>query len=116
MKAAFLDPPANYRSTLGELPEGVRLLKRLGRDLDFIHLFAHDLRTLERRLPAARRALARDGALWISWAKKSSPLYAGFGDADVRALGLGAGLVDVKVCAVDEDWSGLKFVYRLKDR
>ena len=65
---------------------------------------------------AARRALARDGALWICWIKKSSPLYAGFGDAGVRALGLEVGLVDVKVCAVDDDWSGLKFVYRLEDR
>jgi hypothetical protein len=116
MKAVFLDPPTGYQEALGELPERVRVLRRLGRDVDFIHLFARDLRSLERRLPVVKRALALDGALWISWVKKNSPRYAGFGDADVRALGLAAGLVDVKVCAVDEDWSALKFVYRLEDR
>jgi len=116
MKIALLAPPDGYGRTLGPLPDDVRVLSRLGREVDLIQLFAHDLSSLCRRLPAARRALAGDGSLWICWTKKSSPLHAGFGDADVRALGLEAGLVDVKVCAVDDDWSGLKFVYRLEDR
>lgn len=115
-KAVFIDPPPDYEATLGELPANVRVLRRLGRDVDFIQYFARDAGALARRLPAVHRALARDGALWISWAKKSSPLYAGFGDAEVRNLGLETGLVDVKVCAVDEDWSGLKFVRRSRDR
>ena len=116
MKVGLLSPPEGYSRTLGRLPEGVRLLSRLGREVDLVQLFAHDLPALRRRLPAAVRALDRDGALWICWTKKSSLMHAGFGDADVRAMGLEAGLVDVKVCAVDEDWSGLKFVYRLEDR
>lgn len=116
MRVLLINPPDGYDATLGELPEGVRVLTRPGRDLDLIQLFAPDRAFLQRKLPAAKRALAQDGALWISWAKKSSPLHADLGDAEVRAAGLDAGLVDVKVCAVDEDWSGLKFVYRLEDR
>jgi hypothetical protein len=116
MKVALLGAPDGYDKTLGPMPDGVRLLSRLGRDVDLIQLFVRDRATLARRLPTARRALAQRGGLWVSWVKKSSPLYAGFGDAEVRSAGLASGLVDVKVCAVDDDWSGLKFVYRLKDR
>lgn len=115
-KAAFVDAPAYYPELLGDLPENVRVLARLGRDMDFLHFFTRRLARLDRRLPVLRRSLASDGMLWISWPKKSSSLQADLSESDVRAAGLAAGLVDVKICAVDEDWSGLKFVYRLRDR
>lgn len=115
-KAAFVDAPKHYRGLLGDLPEGVRLLSRPGKDMDFVHFFTASLRRLHRRLPALKRSLARNGTLWISWPKKSSRLPADLAESDVRSAGLAAGLVDVKICAVDEDWSGLKFVYRLEDR
>ena len=84
--------------------------------MDFVHFFADRRSTLERRLSALVASLAADGMLWISWPKKSSRLHRDLSGTDVRRLGLEHGLVDVKVCAVDEDWSGLKFVYRLRDR
>lgn len=115
-KAAFLHAPDHYLDLLEELPPDVRVLSRPGKGMDFIHYFVTREGELRRRLPALKRALAFDGTLWISWAKKSSPLATDLAEGDVRSAGLDAGLVDVKICAVDEDWSGLKFVYRLEDR
>lgn len=115
MRVAFLDAPAGYRQQLGSLPAGVQELARPGRDMDFVHWFVHRPGGL-RRFAALAGTLAPTGMLWTSWTKKASPLYAGFGDAEVRAAGLATGLVDVKVCAVDEDWSGLKFVVRKEHR
>ena len=71
---------------------------------------------LARRLPALREGLAPAGGLWIAWPKRSSGLQTDLGEGIVRELGLGCGLVDNKVCAIDETWSGLRFVYRLADR
>lgn len=115
-KAAFVGAPEHYPDLLGDLPAGVRVLSRLGKGMDFVHCFSVRQSELRRRLPALKRSLARDGMLWISWPKKSSPLAADLAEGEVRAAGLRAGLVDVKICAVDEDWSALKFVYRLADR
>ena len=116
MKVAFIDAPAQYLDLLGELPADLRVLRRLGRGMDFVHFFSASYTRLERRLPALKRSLAYDGMLWLSWPKKSSKLDKDLAEGDVRTMGLQSGLVDVKVCAVDEDWSGLKFVYRLQDR
>jgi len=116
MRVAFVDPPRNYPELLGPLPEGLRVLRRPGRHMDFVHVFSCRKARLRRRLPALKRSLAPDGMLWISWPKKSSRLDKDLGEADVRRAGLDSGLVDVKICAVDDDWSGLKFVYRLEDR
>jgi hypothetical protein len=69
-----------------------------------------------KRVPALRSCLAQSGMLWISWPKGSSGVATDLNENVVREIGLGNGLVDVKVCAVDETWSGLKFVYRVKDR
>lgn len=113
---AFVNAPDRYTDTLGELPGGAVLRKRLTRNLDFCQVFCAGRRDLNRRAPAAVRALGRDGTLWLCWPKKSSGLQTDLGEADIRAFGLQRGLVDVKICAVDETWSGLKFVYRLKDR
>ena len=83
---------------------------------DVVILFAPDRQALERRFDHAHRLLAWDGGLWVCWPKQSSRLARDLKESDVRGAGLAAGLVDNKVCAVDDDWSGLRFVYRLDDR
>jgi hypothetical protein len=82
----------------------------------FVHLFVRNAAELERRLPALDRALADDGMIWISWPKKSSGLATDLTEDGIRRAALLLGLVDVKVCAVDEVWSGLKVVRRLRER
>jgi hypothetical protein len=113
---ALVHAPADYDELIGPLPDGARVRARLSADTRFIHLFARDRTTLERELPRAKRALAMDGMLWISWPKKTAGIATDITETIVREGGLAAGLVDVKICAVDETWSGLKFVYRVCDR
>lgn len=110
--------PSHLATLLEPLPAGARLTRmRAGsRPYDVLLLFAHTKAELADRLDAAYHALDVDGGLWICWPKKSSPLHRGLVDGDVRTMGLEVGLVDNKVCAVDEDWSGLRFVFRTKDR
>lgn len=115
MRAAAVHAPKQYTKLLGRLDE-MRIGSRLSPDLDFIHAFFRSSGDLAAAFPKLKRSLAKDGMLWISWPKKSSPLSGDLGEGEVRAIGLANGLVDVKVCAVEENWSGLKFVYRLKDR
>lgn len=83
---------------------------------DYAHVFTADRKAFEAMLPALRAALAPDGALWISWPKKSSGVPSTLDENLIRAAALGGGLVDVKVCAVSEVWSGLKLVIPVKDR
>jgi hypothetical protein len=108
--------PADFESTLGELPDGVRVTRRSRGPLDVIVAFGTERVELECRLPVLRAALESDGGLWIAWPKRSSGLATDLTDGAVRELGLDAGLVDNKVCAIDATWSGLRFVYRLRDR
>lgn len=115
-KVAILHPPPNYGSTLGPLPDGVQLLKKLQPQTNFIQFFALTRGKLEDAFLGLKRALTQDGMLWISWPKKASKIATDLNENLVREIGLKHGLVDTKVCAVDEIWSGLKFVYRIKDR
>jgi hypothetical protein len=113
--------PDGYRDTLGELPPGVRVRAGGSARADVVQLFATHRAELERSLAKLGRAIFPDGALWISWPKKSAraknPRLAGDLDENaIRAIALPTGLVDVKVCAVDETWSGLKFVWRKERR
>ncbi|MGZ4731456.1 MAG: DUF3052 domain-containing protein [Terriglobales bacterium] len=85
-------------------------------DLDFIFLFAKSLTALRAELPLSAKALAPAGMLWISWPKKSSGVATDLTEDGIRQIGLHAGLVDIKVCAVTDVWSGLKFVIPVKDR
>lgn len=116
MRAFVLGAPENYQQLLAPLPAKVRFLKRPAGELDFIHVFAPALSALMRAVPQVVSSLDVDGMLWLSWPKRASGIVTDIGEADVRRAGLNAGLVDTKICAVDETWSGLKFVYRLKDR
>ena len=115
-RARVVDAPDHYLDLLGTLPGDVTFAKTTRGAFDFIHLFSTRAADLRRRLPTLRNALEPDGLLWISWPKKTSSIASDLDGNGVRAIGLDAGLVDVKVCAVDEDWSGLKFVYRKRDR
>ena len=115
-RVGVIGGPAGFDVTLGELPRGVEIRSRARGPLDVIVAFFSTRRDLERRLPALKRALAPDGGLWIAWPKRASGVPTDVTDNAVRELGLAAGLVDNKVCAIDEIWSGLRLVYRLRDR
>lgn len=115
-KIAILHPPPDYAATLGPMPRNVVALKKLQSQTDFIQFFAMERGALESNFPELKRALAPDGMLWISWPKRASKIATDLNENLVRKIGLSHGLVDIKVCAVDETWSGLKFVYRIKDR
>ncbi|HKB57802.1 MAG TPA: hypothetical protein VKC51_09445 [Lacunisphaera sp.] len=108
--------PPGYGRTLGRLPAGCTAMGPRGTRLDLIQLFVSSEKKLERHFGLLARKLQPAGALWISWPKKSSGVTTDLTETEVRRIGLAAGLVDVKVCAVDETWSGLKFVRRLKER
>lgn len=116
MRIAIVEPPQGFRATLGPLPEGVTVTSAARGGLPFIHLFTKQRSLLKKRFPALKRALAQDGALWVSWPKKSSGVATDLTEDVIREIALAGGLVDVKVCAVDEVWSGLKLVRRVRDR
>jgi hypothetical protein len=115
-RAIVLRPPAGYLELMPELPDRAQVVARLAGLFDFMQYFATSAEQLEAVLPNLARHLHSDGMLWVSWAKQTSPLHTGLTETMVRELGLKTGLVDVKVAALTDDWSGLKFVYRLKDR
>jgi hypothetical protein len=108
--------PEDYLDWLHPLPEGVHIKNRLSGEFDFMHLFVSDRKTFQSSFTKAKRFLKKNGMLWISWPKKSSGISTDLDENVIRDFGLAEGLVDVKVCAVDDVWSGLKFVVRLKDR
>lgn len=116
MRVCLIGDPPGYRSLLGPLPSGVEVSTSLRGKKDFIHFFADRESRLARRLPALRRALRPAGILWVSWPKRSSGVETDVTEGVVRRLALDGGLVDVKVCAVDEVWSGLKLVIPLAQR
>ena len=106
--------PDGYPAALGMT--GVVMAGPRARELDAIILFAESAARLERALPGAIDALKPAGMLWVAWPKKSSGVETDVTEDVVRRLALGAGVVDVKVCAISEVWSGLKLVRRVKDR
>jgi hypothetical protein len=114
-KLIFLNAPRDYARTLGKLPKGITLTNDLDGPLDFVQFFAKERAELETCIRRLKQELSKNGTLWISWPKRVSKVETDLSEAVVREIGLRNGLVDVKVCAVDETWSGLK-VYRKKDR
>jgi len=109
--------PIDYWKWISPLPQGVaKVSKPKSEDLNFVHLFVTSLKTFESDFLKFKSALKKDGMLWISWPKKSSMIETDLDENKIRDFGLANGLVDIKVCAVNEIWSGLKFVYRTKDR
>lgn len=115
-RIAIINPPRGFRATLGKLPPGVTVTTNARGVLPFIHFFVVSRDVLENRFPTLVRALEPAGALWISWPKKASGVLTDLTEDVIRGIALGGGLVDVKVAAVDDVWSGLKLVRRLRDR
>lgn len=108
----LLDAPAHHRALVEPLPEGVVFVGRAGANVDLAHVFVVEREALGRRLAALRRTLRPDAVLWISWPKKAARVPTTVTEDVVRELALPLGFVDVKVCAVDAVWSGLKLVVR----
>jgi hypothetical protein len=115
-RIALVNAPKDFESELGELPDNVQFIRRPAKSLDIILFFVLTERALMRDFSKLAARLTTNGMLWIAWPKKSSGVETDLSEPRVQRIGLDAGLVDVKVCAIDETWSGLKFVYRLKDR
>lgn len=115
-RIAILQAPRGYRGALGKLPPGVRIVTRVRGQFPVIQFFANTRVELERKFAGLTRALEPAGALWVSWRKKASGLSTDLTEDVVRNVALAGGLVDVKVAAVDEVWSGLKLVRRLNNR
>ena len=107
-----LNPPQDYAALLEGLPEGVKMTNRLTSGAKFVHLFVRQRSDLEKRLRELRMKLDDAGILWISWPKKASKVETDITEDVIREVGLPLGFVDVKVCAVDETWSGLKLMIR----
>ena len=115
-RVAFVNAPKDFLDYLGPLPADVDVVTRVTKPLDVILLFVTSERALARDFAKLTKQLATDGMIWIAWPKKSSGVTTDLSFDRVQRIGLDAGLVDVKICAVDDTWSGLKFVFRLKDR
>jgi hypothetical protein len=114
-RIALLGAPDGLDDAIGPLP-AVDVGSRLRGSLDVVVFFARRRRELERRFGALKRALDPAGGLWIAWPKRSSGVETDLTEGGVREIALASGLVDNKVCAIDETWSGLRLVYRLADR
>lgn len=112
----LVNTPDHYMDLLGtELPDDLVFQEERSQS-DFIHFFTKEHEELDREFSDLKKYLDKNGMIWVSWPKKASKVPTSVDEALVRRKGLELGLVDVKICAVDETWSGLKFVYRKKDR
>lgn len=113
---AFVSAPPEFAEAIGDLPADAVVRARAKGPLNVVVLFTKSRADLARRFAAVAAELAPAGGLWVAWPKKTSGVATDLTEDVVRAVGLAAGLVDNKVCAIDATWSGLRFVIRLKDR
>lgn len=112
----LVNEPKHYVLLFEDMPEVKYIIKPSVESVDFIHLFCTDKAKFEKQSLQLKAALKFTGMLWVSWPKGSSKIETDLSRDYIREYLLANGLVDVKVCAVDQDWSGLKFMYRIKDR
>lgn len=116
-KIEIINSPEDYDDTLGALPNSVTISNILKEgDFDLIQFFTKSAKQLKSEFSDFKKALKPTGMLWISWPKSSLKITTDLNENIIREIGLKEGMVDVKVCAIDDTWSGLKFVFRLKDR
>jgi hypothetical protein len=115
-RVALLGAPEGFDDVLAPLPAGVRVLRRLSPGLDVVVLFVTRRQRLEQRFAAAAEAVMPAGGLWVAWPKRASKVPTDLTEDVLREVGLPMGLVDNKVCAVTEVWSGLRFVWRTENR
>jgi len=111
-----VNAPANYAALLDPLPEDVTISPAAANELDLVHVFATTRAALSRSLGIFLGKIKQNGAIWVSWPKKSSGVRSEITEDTVREIALPLGLVDIKVCAVDDVWSGLKLVIRKENR
>ena len=115
-KITIVNAPDNYFTLLGELPDNVQIIEDTDRPFDFVHIFTHTISEMGDLMQLYMDKISRDGMIWVSWHKKASKLPSEITEDDVRNTALSLGMVDVKVCAVDEQWSGLKIAIRVENR
>lgn len=115
-RIALINAPNDFARELGELPPDAQIVTRVTKPIDIALLFVLTERALLRDFDKLAKKLASNGMIWVAWPKKASGVATDLSEQRVRTIGLDRGLVDVKICAIDEVWSGLKFVIRLKDR
>jgi hypothetical protein len=115
-RVALVNSPKGFKKELGPLPVKAKYVPAGTATLEVILLFVNSEETLRKQFVSLTTNLVANGMLWVAWPKKSSGLATDLSFTNVQRIGLDAGLVDVKICAVNDIWSGLKFVYRLKDR
>jgi hypothetical protein len=115
-RIALVNEPGSLLKQLGALPTNTHVVSKLTAPLDLVVLFVESERALARQFPSIAKKISTNGMIWVAWPKKSSGVATDLSFERVQRIGLDCGLVDVKICAVDEVWSGLKFVIRLKDR
>ena len=115
-RVALVRAPEGFERALEPMPDGARLRHQARGQQDVVLFFATRLAELERRFDPLARSICTAGGLWIAWPKKTAGVATDLHESIVRDVGLAHGLVDNKVCAVDDTWSGLRFVYRLADR
>lgn len=116
LRAHLIGAPNGHRRLLAPLPAGVTFARAMSKSVALVHLFHASRAALARDLARLREAMPDDGMLWVSWPKKASKVATDITEDEIRKLALPLGLVDVKVCAIDEIWSGLKLVIRRSER
>jgi hypothetical protein len=112
MSVVLLNAPPHLSGLLGELPSGVKVSRRLTRRADVVLIFVHNAADLSRKVLALKSTVAPDGMVWVAWPKRASKMPTDLTEDVIRDIVLPTGLVDVKVCAIDATWSGLKLVIR----
>ena len=115
-RLAVSGAPKNYKDLVTPLPQGVQFQRSLGASTDIAHVFATKRAELDRTLREALKKMKPDAAIWVSWPKKAAKVETDITEDTIREIALPMGLVDIKVCAVDETWSGLKLVLRKEKR
>jgi DUF3052 family protein len=115
-RMSVVNPPKNYRDLVSPLPDGAKLVSKFDDTVDMAHLFVTKKRDLARFLTSTLKTMRRDAVIWVSWPKKAAGVPTDVTEDTIREIALPMGLVDIKVCAVDETWSGLKLVIRKENR
>jgi len=116
MRVVAIDAPAHYAMLLGPMPEGAKIVTAPGTAPEFVHVFTTSRAMMAKHLRLFRRSIAQTGTVWLSWPKKSAKVATDITEDVIREVALPMEFVDVKVCAIDETWSGLKLVIRTEAR
>ena len=115
-RIATINEPASFARELGALPENTGFVGSTAKDVDVVVAFESSLREFKHRLPELAKRIQANGMIWIGWPKKASGVTTDVSEDEIRKAALKLGLVDIKVCAIDETWSGLKLVIRKEKR